>query len=563
MEYVIGIVLVVIVAIIIVLLFRKRLYDQLDYYEDWKIDIVSRNVAAKLTRVKALNLEGEVKEKLETWKDEWDRILTDDLADVEELLHDAEHTADQFRITASRKFIGRLEDMLVNVEKKIDRIEKEAEGLIDTDKTNREEIEKIEPQIKQLRKRLLNERNSFDRAAAQFEKDLDEVTEDLRIYEELVEVGTYSEASEIVENVKGKITEITEVMEVFPDLYKKCKFELPEQIDDVYKSVQEMEAQGYYLDHLHIKSAINDLQARMLDYVAALEKTETEKIEKLIPETEEQLEALYDQLEQEVLAKSFITSKSATFSQSLERLLSEFTKTKDEVEQLKKTYHFEDEDLEKYMSLEKQIKELEKRHQAFVEITEKEHASSVLRDDLTANISKLEKLDYEHDAYKKEIANLRKDELEARGQIVTMTEELSRVKRQLRLSNLPGIPDFIMTVLEEATEKNERVLMVIEKQPLDIVQLQKTLEEAKATVESALEQTNTMIEQAELTEIVIQYANRYRSSDPILAAKLSEAERLFRKAEYELALEQAAGAIGNRDPGALERIEKMYQQGVS
>src|SRR5699024_10032543 len=399
MEYVIGIVLVVIVAIIIVLLFRKRLYDQLDYYEDWKIDIVSRNVAAKLTRVKALNLEGEVKEKLETWKDEWDRILTDDLADVEELLHDAEHTADQFRITASRKFIGRLEDMLVNVEKKIDRIEKEAEGLIDTDKTNREEIEKIEPQIKQLRKRLLNERNSFDRAAAQFEKDLDEVTEDLRIYEELVEVGTYSEASEIVENVKGKIAEITEVMEVFPDLYKKCKFELPEQIDDVYKSVQEMEAQGYYLDHLHIKSAINDLQARMLDYVAALEKTETEKIEKLIPETEEQLEALYDQLEQEVLAKSFITSKSATFSQSLERLLSEFTKTKDEVEQLKKTYHFEDEDLEKYMSLEKQIKELEKRHQAFVEITEKEHASSVLRDDLTANISKLEKLDYEHDAY--------------------------------------------------------------------------------------------------------------------------------------------------------------------
>lgn len=563
MEYVIGIVLVVIVAIIIVLLFRKRLYDQLDYYEDWKIDIVSRNVAAKLTRVKALNLEGEVKEKLETWKDEWDRILTDDLADVEELLHDAEYTADQFRIAASRKFISRLEDMLVNVEKKIDRIEKEAERLIDTDKSNREEIEKIEPQIKQLRKRLLNERNSFDRAAVQFEKDLDDISEDLRIYEELVELGTYSEASEIVENVKSKITEITEVMEVFPGLYKKCKFELPEQIDEVYKSVQEMEAKGYYLEHLHIKSAINDLQARMLDYVAALEKTETEKIQKLIPDTEEQIEALYDQLEQEVLAKSFITSKSATFTQSLERLLAEFAKTKEEVEQLKKTYHFEDADLEKYMSLEKQVKELEKGHQSFVEITEKEHASSVLRDDLTANISKLEKLDYEHDAYKKEIANLRKDELEARSQIMTMTEELSKVKRQLRLSNLPGIPDFIMTVLEEATEKNDRVLTVIEKQPLDIVQLQKTLEEAKATVESALEQTNTMIEQAELTEIVIQYANRYRSSDPILAAKLLEAERLFRKAEYELALEQAAGAIGNREPGALERIEKMYQEGVS
>src|SRR5690625_3127262 len=165
MEYIIGVILVIIVIVIIVLLFRKRLYDQVDYYESWKIDIIGRNIAGKLTGIKTLGSEGEAKKKLENWKKEWDKILTDDLADVEELLFDAEHSADRFRIGAARKHITSLEESLVTIERKIDQIETDIEHLIDTDKANREEIERIEPRVKQLRKQLLNNRNEYDRAA--------------------------------------------------------------------------------------------------------------------------------------------------------------------------------------------------------------------------------------------------------------------------------------------------------------------------------------------------------------------------------------------------------------
>jgi len=564
MEYVIGVILVVVVLIIIVLLFRKRLYDQIDYYENWKIDVVGRNVAAKLTRVKSLNSEGEAKEKLDNWKKEWDHILMRDLANVEELLFDAEQASDRFRIGAARKYVTKLEESLVDIEKKIDRIETEADRLIKTDKMNREEMERVEPQIQQLRKQLLKEQGLYDRSIVQFESLFDDVMEDIHIYENLVETGTYSEASEIVEKIKEKMSGIEQSMQEFPDLYKKCKFELPSKLDDVYKNVREMESQGYYLEHLHTKKSINDFQARLLDYVAALEKTETEKVKNLIPETEEQIEAMYDELENEVIAKNFVESKSATFSQAIERLLDDFTDTSEEVVQLKKSYHFEDKDLEKYMSLEKRVKEIFERHETFkTKLTENEHANSHLRDDLTADLNELEKLDQEHNEYKKAITNLRKDEVEAREQIDWMTEELGLAKRKLRLSNLPGIPNFVLSVLEEATEKNDRVIAVVEKQPLDIVQLQKSLSEAKGTVEHALEQTDKMIEQAKLTEVVIQYANRYRSRDPILASQLLEAEELFRKADYEMALEQATEAIRKRDPEALERIEEIHKQGIA
>ena len=142
-------------------------------------------------------------------------------------------------------------------------------------------------------------------------------------------------------------------------------------------------------------------------------------------------------------------------------------------------------------------------------------------------------------------------------------DEIYKTTRKLRNSNLPGVPDSIWSMIEDAGQKNERVLQALDDQPLDIVQVQQSLNEAKKAVEKAIEETNTMLDQAALTEQVIQYANRYRSTNPTLAAKLSDAENLFRKAEYELSLEQAARAIEDIEPGALKKIEKHQEMIVS
>ncbi|WBX82271.1 septation ring formation regulator EzrA [Virgibacillus salarius] len=91
-------------------------------------------------------------------------------------------------------------------------------------------------------------------------------------------------------------------------------------------------------------------------------------------------------------------------------------------------------------------------------------------------------------------------------------------------------------------------MKTLEKQPLDMAEVQQALNDAKNAVEYSMEQTDLMLEQAYLTEQVIQYANRYRSQYPLLAAKLAESERLFRNYEYELSLEHAAKAIEEVEP---------------
>src|SRR5690625_2868084 len=103
MEYVIGIILFIIALIIVALLLRKRHYDSVVYYESWKLDIMNRNVAQELSKVKELNLQGETKQNFEHWKDQWESILNEDLADVEELLYDTEHAADRYNFPSAKK----------------------------------------------------------------------------------------------------------------------------------------------------------------------------------------------------------------------------------------------------------------------------------------------------------------------------------------------------------------------------------------------------------------------------------------------------------------------------
>ena len=69
----------------------------------------------------------------------------------------------------------------------------------------------------------------------------------------------------------------------------------------------------------------------------------------------------------------------------------------------------------------------------------------------------------------------------------------------------------------------------MDKHPLDIQEVQNRLADAQEAVERSIDSTNVMLEQAFLTEHVIQYANRYRSSYPALAVRLKEAEGYFRK----------------------------------
>ncbi|MBY7143883.1 septation ring formation regulator EzrA [Virgibacillus sp. NKC19-3] len=560
MAYIIGIILVIIALIIIGLILRKRVYDVVDKYEAWKMDIMDRNIASQLGRIKSLNLSGETQEKFEAWKERLEFILTKELPDIEEHLFDAEEAADRYRFSKAKKTLNNTEKVLYSIENDIEKMLKEVDDLLESEETSRTEATNIEPNIKALRKALSQNRYQYGKAERYFDLKIDELEEKLATYYDLVSTGDYYEAKQTIDDLKVSLEGLEQQIDEFPAIYKMCRHELPTQLDELYAGLKEMKKDGYRVDHLAFEKEIRAYKEQLLDTVNKLESGDTSGIEEMVTEIDERVKEMYQLLEKEAIAKNYVESQMPSFRDSVDQLSNTFQDTKTEVEQLKQTYYFEDSDMESYLALDKRISSLKSQLEELSNDMETADIShSQLREELENGFVQIEELQQNHEEFKKRIQNLRKDEIEAKEKLREMRGELYDTSRKLKKSNIPGVPTFIWNMIETASEKNSRVVKALEKQPLDMAEVQHALNESKKAIDNVIEQTDMMLEQAYLTEQVIQYANRYRSQYPLLAAQLSESERLFRSYEYELALEKAAKAVEEIEPGALKRIE-AYQE---
>ncbi|WP_373893082.1 septation ring formation regulator EzrA [Virgibacillus natechei] len=560
MAYIIGTILVIIALIIIGLILRKRVYDVVDKYEAWKMDIMDRNIATHLGRIKRLNLAGETQEKFEAWKERLEFILTKELPDIEEHLFDAEEAADRYRFSKAKKTLNNTDKVLHSIENDIEKMLKEVDDLLESEETSRTDAESVEPSIKALRKVLSQNRYQYGKAERHFDIKIDELEEKLTTYYDLVESGDYYEAKQSIDDLKVSLDALEQQIDEFPAIFKMCKHDLPTQLDELYAGLKEMKADGYRVDHLAFEKEIRSYKEQLLNIVNRLESGDTTGTDEMVTDIDERVKEMYQLLEKEAIAKNYVENQLPSFRHSVEILSNTFHETKTEVEELKQTYYFEDSDMETYLALDKRITSLKNQLEELSNDMETADTShSELREEVENGFQQIEELQQKHEEFKKRIHNLRKDELEAKEKLQEMRGELYDTSRKLKKSNIPGVPSFIWNMMETASEKNSLVMKTLEKQPLDMAEVQYALNESKKAIDNVIEQTDMMLEQAYLTEQVIQYANRYRSQHQLLAAKLSESERLFRSYEYELALEKAAKAVEEIEPGALKRIE-AYQE---
>ncbi|GAA4072821.1 septation ring formation regulator EzrA [Amphibacillus indicireducens] len=554
--YIIGFILIIIALIITGLIFRKFIYDRVDKLEAWKMDIMNRNVTAELQRVKALRLAGETQTKFESWKETWDRILTRDLPDIEEYLFDAEEAADRFKVPSANKSLETVEQILNDTEKMIENMYSELDDLLDSEKQSRKLAEEVIPQLKNLRNILLQNLHAYGEAEARFEAEINDQQKQLEHFYYESEQGNYYEARQIINDIKQALIDLEDRLESFPAIYRQCKVELPEQIHQLKNGIEQMKEDGYQIEHHNFQKELRDLEEQLAVYVTRIEEQDDQTIFDFVVTIEERIQEIYAILEEESKARSYVDKHLQTFEKLIEEVVDDFKATDEEVTSLQKTYYLEGSDLELHENLEKWVYQLERQHiKIKQDLAEEQQTYKSLKDDLEVNYQDLQKLKEAHLEFKAQISTIRKDEIEAKEKIQLLQRKLFEINRDLEKSNLPGIPSFIWNQMEEATDKCNQVLEKFTEEPLDMGKVNHSVKEATSSVESLVEQTETMIEQAYLIERIIQYANRYRSQYPVLSTRLSEAEKLFRECQYEQALEVASESLENIEPGALSRLE--------
>ncbi|MFC7061519.1 septation ring formation regulator EzrA [Halobacillus seohaensis] len=560
MRYVIGGILVLIALIIVGLIWRKKVYDEVDRLEGWKMDIMHRSVSDELSRVKALNLSGETQERFETWRDRWDQILTKELPDLEEDLFDAEEAADRYRFKKAKKVVNHTEQKLQGIEQDIVKMYEELEVLLDSEKSSRLEIEALEPELKELKRTLVHSSHQYGKAASIFEDKVEELESTLKEYEELVSQGNYLEAKDLVQNLRENLEALDEEVSVFPELLTKSQVDLPDQLAELLSGIKEMDEEGYRVKRLGFEPEIENYQEQLINSVSRLEKGEQEDVQQLIDEIDPRVQEMYQSLEKEALAHSYVDQQHPSLTLLLEEIEEVIIETNSEIEDLQMTYQMEAEDVESHRRLVQAMNQLKKKYFSFDrKLQDEQIAFTELRTELDSIKEDLEELKDKHKSFSERVETLRSDEIEAKEKLAEMEQLVQDTDRRLKRSNLPGIPTLFFEGMQTASEDIEGVFESLEKQPLDMNEVNEKLENAVQQTEQVNEQAKTLLHQAYMAERIIQYGNRYRSKYPLIAARLMEAETDFRSYRYEEALERASSAVEEVDPGAMNRIEEKEE----
>jgi septation ring formation regulator len=561
MEVAMFILLLITGVMIYIYTYRKRLYQEIERLESWKLTIMNRPVTDELSKVKQLNMTGQTEELFERWRNSWDEIVISQLPDIEVKLFDIEELIDKHRYKKAKEMLRQAEQMLRKVEEEIQIILQELQELVGSEEKNRIEIEELKGIYRNIKKTLLAHRHTFGDAGQKLEQKVEEMQKKFQSFEELTKHGNYLDAREIVLSLRNELNTLSQMLKDIPELLTECQTVIPTQLAEILEGYQEMLEQGYILEHLQIEKEIEAKQQKIAQYVEMIAELRVEEAKSEIVELKEDAEALYDLLEKEVLAYQYIKAEMNNIEEKLHSLNDETKETKEETLFVQQSYRLSSEEIERYRQFEKQINQLIKRFALVrVKAVEKQTAYSLIKEELEELDSQVEAVKEQHLQFREMLQMLRKDELAAREKVNEMKKKMAEAMRLVKKSRLPGLPEAYKLQLDEAKDSLMRVALRLEEKPLNMEAVNQALDEAIALVQRIYDLTIEMLEQAELAEKVIQYGNRYRSRYRSVSEGLEEAELSFRSFEYELALEQAVATIEKVEPGAFQRIQELINQ---
>ncbi|WP_107949825.1 septation ring formation regulator EzrA [Lysinibacillus parviboronicapiens] len=561
MEYIIIPIILLLILAIVGFMMRRKHTAIIAQLENEKLQIQNNPINEEISKVKSLNMNGETEEMFERWRNSWDEVIDVHMTKIDSLLFDAEDQVNHLRFKKATLVEREIEDYVRKCEQDKDKILEELNELIGSEEKNRIEIEQLKEYYRSARKTLLAHQHSFGIALPALEQKLEVFVQKFEEFDELTRDGNYLQAREIVIGLNQESQETFEYINDVPTILTELQVKLPGAVQELRNGQREMEEKSYYLHHLELTEALDNLETEFTALKGELAELNLSAVKPRVVEINEEIDHFYDLLEKEVIAKNYVDQNCERLLGSITNVISSTRLVSDEATFVQQSYHLNEKDAEIPKAALKQLEALQRRYDLLaMRVTEEKSAYSSLQEELIEISEELERIHEEQDHLSNTMKKLRIDENKARSQVENLKKTLQDTDRLLNKANIPGIPEEMDARLDEAAEHIYVVMQSLQEVPLNMGTVHNNLNAATLCVEDVHSKAHELIENVMLIERIIQYGNRHRATNPKLNARLKEAEEAFHQFRYTKALEEAGTAVEEMEPGALKRIQEIVAE---
>ncbi len=525
---------------------KKRYRNKVNELEVEKNQLLNVKILSEITKVRELVKTDNLQRKLDNWdksfsyiKDEMLPKITDDLSEVDFMIERREYNA------AIRK--------MTNIELEIGRLKKKSEKLVDeiqlitgSEERNRSLVTKLKIKYRELRSKFDRCIKDYTVIEGAIQEEFNNIDDKFQLFEEAMDRNDYVEVEKIVIVIDDAIEKLKEILDNAPSIILMASVLIPGKIEESKTMYARMIRDGYPMDYLNVDYNLEEISNKT--------NTIMEKIKKLdidIREADIELKTMLDyfnglfsDFDKEKESKDLYREGCKKFRYKIEKVNKVVYDIYVQIDDIKVTYDLTDEEINRFSNLNKNLESINEEFKLLLENGKsKTFAYSKLNDELDSLSLKLSRLQDDLDYQLRSITSMKDDEYRAKEQLATIQDLLKKSRYKLKDYKLPVIPSSYYVELKEAQDAIREIAKELDKKPIVIKILNIRVDTARDLVFKIYNKTNDMIKASMMSEDMIIYGNRYRSSYPEVEQELEKATALFFKGQYDKSLEISKNAI--------------------
>lgn len=555
----IAIIILVIVTAAVLLYLRSVKTQMIDTQYSRLHEVEQLPFKLDLVKLKNYNLHGEAKVLYNNWQDEWNETLNTHSTHAENALEQSKTNVEQFKFAKSTKNNDLAGENIEIIKNKYDELTEEVARFVKAVEEGKHQNIESERLYREAKRDVLANGHKFGDAKKPLEEVIKAYEPEVAKYEKMVNDGDYLRANEFIFSTYNELLNLKDNMDEIPKLIKEVQKELPQQFQELRYGCRDLRAKGYDLDHIKVENRLSTLKSNLNRVEPLVAKLELEEAESILDSIHDELDDMYELVEHEVNAKNKFDSGKDVITDELFNAKALNYTLRTEIDYIKEQYHIDESDVQKVMNYENEIENLITIYSDMINETEKNTTRySAIVDNIDYLKNNAHTIHEEQNSIQEHLVNLREDDAEARENLRYVNDRKEKVYRELMSSNLVTLPEQFIVMKHEIEVNIREVENYFSRRPLNVEYVKAKVNDTVLMMNKFEQEAYAVMRDSQLTELMIQYGNRFRSTDADLNAHLNEAERLFKENRYKRALDVAKDAVESVEPGSAAKIEKQF-----
>lgn len=553
-------ILTVIIQILMNFIRNKRVVKHIEQVIN---DFQSAELAEKYQHLKEITLSGS---SLITFNN-WEKVYLDLESRSVELLeknHKVSQTTNHFRLLTANSLLIDLKQAVFEAEQDVEDVELVFNQLINANSESEKEIEQIYDKYAEMRKDILSKSYNYGQTINFLEDYLLGLENKFSEVKKLNSAGNHIETHRLLSYLKLQLNLLAQKLPRIKKSYEKLSKKLPQQVKEIADDYQHLLSQNYQFSNVNVETLIDNLNASVNQANQQLNQINLDEVENSIDNVNNKMMEIEQILENEINAKKFVIDFQRRLSEQFEKVSLANSNLMDLLVHIDQSYILTNDEITESGYIGSEISQMKNDFDLDIQNIEKESPvySEIKADFLRIN-QRLDEISSRQREIEQDIEGLTEAEKVAQQSVQEMHLNLNMLKRKLDRYKLPGYPARFIEYYKLVEAEIEKIYDELNQVKIDMKQISDDLILAQQDLNKLTTDSENILATSELTEIAVQYSNKYIQDNKNINQAVKKAYQLYNQEfDYEGALDTIASALEKVEPGAYEKIEKDYYKGL-